>query len=52
MEEVSLPVAAQPIEAGQTHYEDHGSVENELIYFTAHTHLLYWDENAEVYYKL
>ena len=50
--EVSVPVASPPIEAGQPHSTDHGSVEDELISCAAHTHTLYRDDNSEVYYKL
>ena len=47
------PAAAVPaLEAGQPHSATHGSVEAELVARASHTHPLYRDDNATVYYKI
>ena len=48
----AAPAAAPPLEAGQPHSIEHGSVENELIARASHTHALYRDDNSAVYHKL
>jgi hypothetical protein len=40
------------LQAGQPFSTEHGSVEEELTARASHTHPLYQDDNAEVYYKI
>ena len=50
--EVDVPPAAPALAAGQPYSTIHGSVEAELIARASHTHALYRDDNAQVYYYL
>ena len=51
--ENETPLAAAPaLAAGQPHAIEHGSVEAELVARVLHTHALYRDDNATIYYKL
>ena len=51
-ETVAVPAAAPGLMPGQPHSEEHGSVEAELVARAVHTHALYRDDNAQVYYLL
>jgi hypothetical protein len=51
-EVVNVPAAAPALMAGQPHSLEHGSVEAELVARAQHTHALYRDDNANVYYRL
>jgi hypothetical protein len=51
-EKVDVPAAAPTLANGQPHSTEHGSVEAELVARASHTHALYRDDNASVYYKL
>ena len=43
---------APPLQARQPHSDEHGSIEGELIARASHTHALFRDNNAAVYYAL
>ena len=47
-----VPAAAPPLQVGQSHSDAHGSIEGKLIARASHTHALFWDDNAAVYYAL
>ena len=47
-----VPVVAPPLQAGQPHSEAHGSIEGEMIVWASHTHTMFRDDNAAVYYAL
>ena len=47
-----VPAAAPPLQVGQPHSDAHGSIEGKLIARASHTHALFWDDNAAVYYAL
>ena len=47
-----VPVMAPPLQAGQPHSEAHGSIEGEMIARASHTHAMFRDDNAAVYYAL
>ena len=49
---VAVPAVAPDLLTGKPHSEDHGSVEGELVARASHTHELYRDDNAAVYYHL
>jgi len=51
-EEETPPAAAPALEPGQPHSQEHGSVESELVARASHTHALFRDDSATVYYKL
>jgi hypothetical protein len=50
--ELETPVPITILAAGEPHSALAGSIENELIIRGSHTHPLYRDDNAAVYYKL
>ena len=50
--EETPPAVAPPLEVGQPHSTEHGSVENEMVARASHAHALYRDDNATVYHKL
>ena len=47
-----VPAVAPPLMAGQPHSELHGSIEGEMIARASHTHTMFRDDNAAVYYAL
>ena len=47
-----VPAFAPPLQVGQPHSDAHGSIEGELIARASHTHALFRDDNAAVYYAL
>ena len=47
-----VPAVAPPLQAGQPHSEVHGSIEGEMIARASHTHAMFRDDNAAVYYAL
>ena len=47
-----VPAVAPPLQAGQPHSDEHGSIEGELIARASHTHALFKDDNAAVYFAL
>ena len=47
-----VPTVAPPLQAGQPHSEAHGSIEGEMIARASHTHTMFRDNNAAVYYAL
>ena len=47
-----VPAMAPPLQAGQPHSEVHGSIEGEMIAWASHTHAMFRDDNAAVYYAL
>ena len=47
-----VPAVAPPLLAGQPHSEAHGSIEGEMIAQASHTHAMFRDDNAAVYYAL
>ena len=47
-----VPAVAPPLQAGQPHSEAHGSIEGEMIAWASHTHAMFRDDNAVVYYAL
>ena len=47
-----VPVVAPPLMTGQPHSEVHGSIEGEMIARASHTHTMFRDDNAAVYYAL
>ena len=47
-----VPAVAPPLQVGQLHSDEHGSIEGELIARASHTHALFRDDNAAVYYAL
>ena len=47
-----VPAVAHPLMAGQPHSEAHGSMEGEMIAWASHTHAMFRDDNAAVYYAL
>jgi hypothetical protein len=51
-DEVNIPGTAPALLAGQPHSNKHGSIEAELVACAQHTHALYRDDNANVYYRL
>ena len=46
------PAVVPPLQIGQLHSEEHGSIEGELVACASHTHALFRDDNAAVYYAL
>jgi hypothetical protein len=50
--DVVPPLLHPPLAVGQPYAEVHGSVEAEMIARASHTHALYRDDNAKVYYYL
>ena len=51
-ETVAVPAAALPLMTNQPYAEVFGSVKEELIDRATHTHLLYRDDNASLYFYL
>jgi len=51
-EDETPPAAAPALEPGQPHLQEHGSIELELVAFVSHTHALFRDDSATIYYKL
>lgn len=51
-DDVAVPVNAPALAANQPYSDEHGSVEGELVARASHTHPLYRDDNAKVYYYL
>ena len=47
-----IPAVAPPLQAGQPHFEAHGSIEGEMIVQASHTHAMLGDDNVAVYYAL
>ena len=47
-----VPAMAPPLQAGQPHSEVHSSIEGEMIVWASHTHAMFRDDNAAVYYAL
>ena len=47
-----VPAVAPPLQAGKPHSEAHGSIEGEMIARASHTHAMFRDDNAAVYYAL
>ena len=47
-----VPAVAPPLQVGQPHSDAHGSIKGELIAWASHTHALFRDDNAAVYYAL
>ena len=47
-----VPAVVPPLQAGQPHSEVHGSIEGEMIVRALHTHAMFRDDNATVYYAL
>ena len=47
-----VPVVAPPLQVGQPHSEEHGSIKGEMIAHASHTHALFRDDNVAVYYAL
>ena len=47
-----VPAVAPPLQARQSHSEVHGSIEGEMIVRASHTHAMFRDDNAAVYYAL
>ena len=47
-----VPVVVPPFQAGQPHSEVYGSIEGEMIAHASHTHAMFRDNNAAVYYAL
>ena len=47
-----VPAMAPPLLAGQLHSKVHGSIEGEMIVWASHTHAMFQDDNAAVYYAL
>ena len=47
-----VPAVAPPLQAGQPQSEVHGSIEGEMIVRASHTHAMFRDDNAAVYYAL
>ena len=50
--EPNPPAAVPPLAVGQPHSLEHGSVESELIAQASHTHVLFHDDNSDLYYLL
>ena len=48
----NVPVVAPPLQVGHPHSEEHRSIEGDLIAHASHTHALFRDDNAAVYYAL
>lgn len=48
--DATVPAAAPALAANHPHSVDHGSVEAELVARATHTHPLFKDDNAKVYY--
>ena len=46
------PVLCPPLATGQPYSMEHGSIEMDLVERAQHTHGLYRDDNAAVYYKI
>ena len=51
-DEPNPPAAALPLAVGQPHSIEHGSIESELIARASHTHVLFHDNNSDLYYLL
>ena len=51
-EDVVPPATVPPLATDKPHSMEHGSVEGDLVAMASHTHPLYRDDNAEVYYDL
>ena len=49
---VETPPPIGPIEVGRPHSDEHGSIEDELVARASHTHALYREDNAAVFYQL
>jgi hypothetical protein len=49
---VNIPATAPTLLAGQPHSTEHGSVKAELVARAQHTHTLFRDGNANIYYRL
>ena len=47
-----VPAVAPPLQARQPHSEVHSSIEGEMIARALHTHAMFRDDNAAVYYAL
>ena len=47
-----VPAIAPPLQAGQPHSEEHGSIEGEMIARASLTHTMFRDDNVAVYYAL
>ena len=50
-DEVTVDIVCPPLKTDQPFTEDHGSVDDDLIHCTLHSHGLYIDDNASVYFK-
>ena len=50
--EEAVPAACPPLANNKPHSTEHGSVEGDLITRASHTHPLYRDDNAGVYYDI
>ena len=46
------PAVAPPLEVGQPHLTEHGSIKTELVARASHAHALYCNDNLTVYHKL
>ena len=51
-DEPNPPAAVPPLAAGQPHSIEHRSVKSELIARASHTHVLFHDDNSDLYYLL
>ena len=51
-DEPNPPAVAPPLAVGQPHSIEHGSVEAELIAQASHTHVLFRDNNSNLYFLL
>ena len=51
-DEPTHPLVCPLIASGQPHGEEHGSIEEEMIAHMSHTHALFCDNSAKVYYHL
>ena len=51
-DEPNPPAAAPPLAVDQPHSIEHGSVESELIAQASHTHVLFHNNNSDLYYLL
>ena len=51
-EKENVPAACPPLATNLPHSEEHGSVEGDLVNRASHTHPLFRDDNADVYYDI
>ena len=47
-----IPAVVPLLQAGQPHSEVHDSIEGKMIAWASHTHAMFQDDNATVYYAL